>query len=109
MSSAVHAALFHPSIVSLISAYSAPASFHQVLEYCEYGSLADFLYKRYTCRLDEDELRGVARPLVDALTYLKKERVLHRDIKPSNIMLTSEYRLVRSDHMSYYPELTSDY
>ncbi|KAI0745665.1 kinase-like domain-containing protein [Earliella scabrosa] len=40
----------------------------------------------------EDQLRGLARALVDALVYLKKERVLHRDIKPSNILLTSEWR-----------------
>ncbi len=92
----LHSALCHPTIVSLLSSFSAPTGFYQVFEFCENGSLSGFLNARDSHNLTEEELRGVARALVDALVYLKKERVLHRDIKPSNILLMRDFRLVRS-------------
>ncbi|KAI1794204.1 kinase-like domain-containing protein [Ganoderma leucocontextum] len=96
----LHSTLCHPTVVTLISSFSAPSGFYQVLEFCENGSLSGFLHARDAHSLTEEELRGVARALVDALVYLKKERVLHRDIKPSNIFITRDFRLVRSRSMA---------
>ncbi|KAI0686866.1 kinase-like domain-containing protein, partial [Cerioporus squamosus] len=70
------------------------------MDYCEHGSLADLLVARDPSVLTEDELRGVARTLVDTLVYLRKERVLHRDIKPSHILVASDYRLKLSGFSS---------
>ncbi|TBU48611.1 kinase-like domain-containing protein [Dichomitus squalens] len=89
----IHSALCHPTIVTLISSFVAPSGYYHVLELCENGNLADFLHARDPQALTEEELRGVARTLVDALLYLKKERVVHRDIKPSNVLITGNYRL----------------
>ncbi|PIL36249.1 transporter [Ganoderma sinense ZZ0214-1] len=89
----LHSTLCHPTIVTLLSSFSAPTGFYQVLEFCENGSLSDFLHARDSHTLTDEELRGVARTLVDALVYLKKEHVLHRDIKPSNVFLTGDFRL----------------
>ncbi|KAM5531276.1 hypothetical protein V8D89_015077 [Ganoderma adspersum] len=89
----LHSALCHPTVVTLISSFFAPSGFYQVLEFCENGSLSEFLHSRDSHTLTEEELRGVVRVLVDALVYLKKERVLHRDIKPSNVLLTENFRL----------------
>ncbi|TFK91592.1 kinase-like protein, partial [Polyporus arcularius HHB13444] len=63
------------------------------MDHCQYGSLADVLSARDPSVLTEDELRGVARTLVDSLVYLRKERVLHRDIKPSHVLIDSDHRL----------------
>jgi polo-like kinase 4 len=46
--------------------------------------------------LEEGELRGVLKSVVDALVYLTKERVVHCDIKVENILLTDDFRIVRS-------------
>lgn len=94
-SASLHSALYHPSIVSLISVFSAPSGYYQVLELHQEGTLANLLYARASHVLAEPELRGVARMLIDALIYLKKELVLHRDINPSNIMITQHGRIVR--------------
>ena len=64
------------------------------MELCHIGSLQDYLLSREPSILSEEELRGVARTLVDALSYIHKQRVLHRDIKPSNVLITQDYRLV---------------
>ncbi|KAI0743619.1 kinase-like domain-containing protein [Daedaleopsis nitida] len=92
-SAALHATLCHPSIVSLISYFSTPSGFHYVLEYCPHGSLYDLVSARSPSTLVEDEVRGIARPLVEALVYLKRVRVLHRDINPSHILIGSDCRL----------------
>lgn len=66
-----------------------------MLELHQEGTFANLLYARASHVLAETELRGVARTLIDALIYLKKELVLHRDINPSNIMVTQHGRIVR--------------
>ena len=44
--------------------------------------------------MHEDELRGVVKSLVDALTYLRKERIIHRNLKPSSVLLDETFRPV---------------
>ncbi|KAI9067534.1 kinase-like protein [Trametes sanguinea] len=90
---ALHAALCHPSIVSLMSSFNSPTGDYHVLELCLDGSLADVLQARSNPILTENEVRGVAKSLVDALVYLKKELILHRDINPSNILVTDDGRV----------------
>lgn len=91
----LHSTLFHPSIVSLFSTFRAPSGYYQVLELHQEGTLTEFLHAREPHVLTESELRGLARTLVDALVYLKKELVLHRDINPSQLMITKSGRVVR--------------
>ncbi|KAL6304318.1 kinase-like domain-containing protein [Sparassis latifolia] len=96
-STALHQALHHPCIVSLLSTFSTPSSHYHVLELCSRGTLSSLLKSRQPSFLSEGELRGVVKSLVDALVYLKKERVLHRDLKASNILLTEDFRIKLSD------------
>ncbi|RPD78071.1 kinase-like protein, partial [Lentinus tigrinus ALCF2SS1-7] len=70
------------------------------MEFCQFGSLTDLLSARTPRVLTEDELRGVARTLIDTLVYLRKERVLHRDINPSHLLMASDYRLKLSGFSS---------
>ena len=93
LTASLQATLCHPSVVSLISFFMAPSGFYQVMGYCKYGSLADFLATRELGVLTEGEVRGIARMLIDTLLYLRKERVLHRDVKPSHLLIASDYRV----------------
>ena len=88
-------ALHHPNIVSMFSAFSTPLETFHVLELCSVGNLSDFLRSRDPPILLEAELRGIAKCLIDALVYLKKELVVHCNITPSKILLTSDYCVVR--------------
>ncbi|GJF00693.1 kinase-like protein [Phanerochaete sordida] len=104
----MHRALFHPSIVSLISSFEAATCCYEVLEVCTYGSLHDFLQSRNPPTLSEAELRGVLKGLVAALVYLKKSLIIHRNIKASNVMLGEDYRVKLADfHMAIRVESTS--
>ena len=93
-STAVHQALHHPSIVSLLSHFSTPSAHYQVLDFCANGSLASVLNSRPSSSLSEPELRDIAKSLIEGLVYLRKQRVIHRDVKPSNLLLTDDFRIV---------------
>jgi polo-like kinase 4 len=93
-SGSLHQALYHPSIVAMYTAFSNSHAYFQIMELCSRGTLSAFLKSRDPPILQESELRGVIKTLVDALTYLRKERVLHRDIKASNILITDDFRVV---------------
>jgi polo-like kinase 4 len=95
-STSIHQSLHHPNIVSLFSSFSTSIADYHILELCTRGTLSDFLHSRSSPILFESELRGVLKSLVDALLYLRKELVIYRDLKPANILLTQDYRIVRS-------------
>ncbi|KAI0355673.1 kinase-like protein [Trametes cingulata] len=95
----LHSALYHPSILSLISCFNAPSGYYHVMELCPKGTLADLLCARVSA-LAENEVRGVARALVDALIYLKKELVLHRDVNPNHLLITEDGRVKLSGFSS---------
>lgn len=102
--------------MSLLSAFTAGSVQYYILELCINGSLQDVLLLRRSHALCENELRGVVKGLVDALIYLRKERVIHRDIKPSNILLSESSRVVSrrtlcsaSTHLSYRNFLISGF
>jgi polo-like kinase 4 len=96
VSTSLHLALHHPSIVSLLSTFSTATAYYHVLEFCSHGSLADFLCTRHPPMLSESELCGLLKSLVNALLYLHKEQVLHGNIKAENILITDDYRIVRT-------------
>ncbi|KAG6811634.1 hypothetical protein H0H92_006504 [Tricholoma furcatifolium] len=93
----LHQALYHPNIVSLLSAFSTNQetfAFH-VLELCSVGDISTFLQSRARPFLSEPELRGATKSLAEALGYLQREGIVHGDINPHNILLTSEYGLIQ--------------
>ncbi|KAI0661363.1 kinase-like domain-containing protein [Cubamyces menziesii] len=106
--STLHASLCHPSVLSLMSYFSAPSGYYQVLELCQGGSLAGLLDTREDHILTEEELRGLSRTFTDALIYLRKELVLHRDINPENILITGDGRMKLSGFGSAQRLSTAD-
>ena len=114
---AVHQALCHPTILSLFSTFPAVDSDGEddqpqtqsgapgtammryiVLEHCgPYGTLFDHLPRLNlapSSPLEESRIRGVAKTLADALTYLEKENVVHRRLIPESVYVTEDFRVV---------------
>ncbi|KAL0958860.1 hypothetical protein HGRIS_014178 [Hohenbuehelia grisea] len=92
----LHQSLYHPSIVTLYQTIASVVPEHHVLELCSRGTLHDYLAERMPEQarpiLSESQLRGLAKNILDALVYLRKEGVVHRCISPTNILLTSDFR-----------------
>ena len=80
----------------MLSAFTSGDTKYQILELCVNGDLETYLASRQLPVLEEGELRGVVKGLVDALAYLRKERVIHRNVKPSNVLLNNSFRVVRA-------------
>jgi serine/threonine protein kinase len=75
----------HPNIVNLYGHFSSEHFSYLVLEYCERGSLRDFL--REHGALDMVTLRVFFRQILAAVAYLHSVNICHRDIKPDNILI----------------------
>lgn len=58
------------------------------MEFCEKGSLADFLSKNK--KLTETEAVYIIKEVIEAFKHLETLRILHRDIKPANILFTEK-------------------
>jgi serine/threonine protein kinase len=82
------AALRHPNIVTIHEAGEADAVPYIAMEYCELGSLADWLASRGPDRPAPIRWAAdlVAR-LASGLQHAHDQGILHRDLKPSNILL----------------------
>lgn len=77
----------HPNVVRVLDYFEANGTAYVAMEFYEGTTLSDHaaeLARPFT----EDEVMGLARPLLAALEEVHQAGVLHRDIKPSNIYLT---------------------
>ncbi|VDB82670.1 unnamed protein product [Peniophora sp. CBMAI 1063] len=59
---------------------------HIVTEFCEGGSLQDFL-QMFPDGITEPEARYIARQVFRGLKVLHDENLIHRDLKPDNILM----------------------
>ncbi|MFI7608092.1 serine/threonine-protein kinase [Micromonospora sp. NPDC049366] len=76
----------HPNIVTVYdSGVTAAGEPYLVMEYCEQGSLADWL-RRDT--LDAARALSILVKLCGALATAHRAGILHRDIKPENVLFT---------------------
>ncbi len=80
--------LRHPHIVSMIEGGVHNGVPYLVLEYCEHGSIRDYLRVKGPLPLREAVL--MALQVADALSYMHDRGVVHRDLKPENILLTRD-------------------
>ena len=76
----------HPSIVSFYGAFFREGAVHVALEYMD-ASLLD-VARSEGGALPERVLAGIARPVLQGLVYMHRERhMIHRDIKPANVLV----------------------
>ena len=87
---AIHQPLSHPHVLQLVEAFEDQNFFIIVLEYCDHGSIQEFLKTRK--KITEPEARRWLSQCVEGLQYLHANNVIHRDVKPGNIFLDSDYR-----------------
>ena len=79
------AALDHPNIAALRTAFTAGDQFVMIMEYIDGVTLADRLQQGPFSTADAVNYTG---QVLSALSYAHAKHVIHRDIKPGNMMLT---------------------
>ncbi len=82
----LQAALSHPGIAGLLTAFRVTNQLLMVMEYVD-GESLDVLMRRE--RLDLWAGVELMHQVLAALEYAHKQSVIHRDIKPANIMVTT--------------------
>ena len=79
----------HPSLVKVYRFWEDNATAYMVMPYLQGITLRD-ARKAMSHAPDENWMRGVIEPMLDALELLHREGVYHRDIAPDNILLPYE-------------------
>jgi serine/threonine protein kinase len=71
----------------------------ELLEYVEFGTLADFIEDQEGEPVDDAKLRLILKELTTALEHIHDLEIEHRDIKPENILIKDEetFDLVLTD------------
>lgn len=81
--------LNHPNIVAYFGCYNNHCQILIEMEYCEGGTLAQFLSRQKQPLLETDIL-SIFRQIASALEYLDDKNILHRDLKAGNIFITKQ-------------------
>jgi serine/threonine-protein kinase len=80
------AALDHPNIAQLRTAFQVENQFVMVMEYVEGATLDKLAAEK---RIPIEQVVEYSMQVLSALSYAHGRGVIHRDIKPGNIMITS--------------------
>jgi serine/threonine protein kinase len=84
--------LSHPNVIKLFNFFSFGESHCLILEYCENGSLSDYIKRKGFIK--PPLLYEWASQIVNALAYIHQQGIAHRDIKPGNILI-DKYRRIK--------------
>jgi serine/threonine protein kinase len=77
----------HPNGVQLFGVSIDGPEITLVLEYCEGGSLAQFLFETHP-QLTEQQMISLARGIASGMLHLHQHNIVHRDLAARNILLT---------------------
>ena len=88
--------LKHENIVSYFGCHSSEGYLFIEMEYCDQGTLAQFL-ARLSKPLQELDALSIFRQVACALVYLDDMNVIHRDLKSGNIFLAKNFLLKVGD------------
>ncbi|OII77337.1 protein kinase domain-containing protein [Cryptosporidium andersoni] len=95
-----------PLLVQFLGAYMKPFKkiVCLIMEYMEYGSLYDILYKNpkqseteESYGIEEKYLKFIVIQIVDGLAYLHRNDRIHRDVKLNNILINKDGAVKISD------------
>lgn len=78
----------HDNLMALYGIYESSKTVYIVLEYHKGETLIEFLEKQKS--FGESDLRRILKPILDALSYLHKLKIMHRDVKPENIIVSHD-------------------
>ncbi|XP_018009884.1 serine/threonine-protein kinase Nek8-like [Hyalella azteca] len=85
----VLAMLDHPNIVRYMDSFELDTKLCIEMEYCDGGSLAQFLTQRST-RLEERDILVIFHQICAAIRHMHEHQILHRDLKTANLFLTKQ-------------------
>lgn len=84
------AGLNHPNIVSFKNYHvDQNGNIYLIMEYADGKSLEDYI-KNVNGLIVEERICPIFEPILDAVGYAHKKKILHRDIKPANVVITTE-------------------
>ena len=87
----------HPALLKVYRFWEANGTAYMAMPYYAGQTLRDLLRARAGAPPDEQWIRQVLGPVMDALELMHAEQCYHRDIAPDNIMLLSDGRPVLLD------------
>ena len=79
--------LRHKNIILLLDWFETKNDFCLVTEYAQ-GELFEILEEDN--KMNETQIKKIARQLAHSLFYLHKNRIIHRDMKPQNILIGND-------------------
>ena len=85
----------HSRILRIENSFTSGKVFYLVTEYCEQGSLTQYLRKAWP--IERNMRLQWFEQLLEGLAYLHHEDIVHRDLKPENILVTSSNQLKIAD------------
>ncbi|KAF2367178.1 Protein kinase domain [Trinorchestia longiramus] len=85
----VLAMLDHPNIVRYMDSFELDTKLCIEMEYCDGGSMAQFLTQQST-RLEERDILIIFHQICAAIRHMHDHQILHRDLKTANIFLTKQ-------------------
>ncbi|KAJ3282251.1 Serine/threonine-protein kinase ulk3, partial [Borealophlyctis nickersoniae] len=80
--------LKHENVVGFVDLEWDSHYVYIVMEYCQLGSLKDYIGRRPGKRLSEQEARPLLRQLAAGLAFLWSHGLVHRDLKTANLLLS---------------------
>ena len=82
--------IHHPGLCSILDILYLKDSIVICMEYCELGSIYDYVAKNGP--LQYWELRPIVKRILETISYLHEKGIAHRDIKLENIVLTKDFQ-----------------
>ena len=85
--------VYHPNIIKLIDLKKSTKFYFLIFEYCNGGTLQDFLeqyQKKYNKAPSEEKVQYIMRQIIHVIKYLHNKKIVHTNISLDNIMINYE-------------------
>lgn len=87
--------LSHPNIIKVTDLIDDGDTVAFVMEYIEGETLKEYLDRKG--KLNDDEIKTIFSPMLEAVGYVHEQNLVHRDIKPSNFMIDKKGKVKLMD------------
>ncbi|KAJ3128195.1 galactose-1-phosphate uridyl transferase [Nowakowskiella sp. JEL0407] len=82
--------LSHPNIVQFSDFVFDEKYVYITMEYCNIGTLKQFIAQKPSKRMNENEAKWYLRQLSAGLFFISSRGLVHRDLKPDNILMSGD-------------------
>ncbi|KAL9648954.1 hypothetical protein ABK040_008334 [Willaertia magna] len=88
----------HKNLVTYFTIFNKKDEIQIITEYCNGGSLQDFITKAGNNYFNEEQLAFICFNVLNGLIYLHSKKKCHRNIRASNILVTSDGCIKLADY-----------